>query len=206
MPGSPLLEIEGVGKSYGARRVLRDLSLAVGAGEVVAVVGVNGSGKSTLLKIVAGLLRPSRGRVLVRGETDTSRRRALVGYAAPDLSMYSELTGSENLTFFDAVRGVRAPREEYDRRLASVGLEGRGGDVVSTYSSGMRQRLRLAFATGHGPALLLLDEPSLALDEQGVSLVARIVAEQRERGGSVLLATNDPREAALGDRTIALGR
>lgn len=204
--GVALLDAKGVGKSYGPRRVLQGLSLALQGGEVVAVTGANGSGKSTFLKIVAGLLRPTRGTVTVQGETDAARRRALVGYAGPDLALYTELTGRENLMFFDRVRtGWVADHAAYERRLEAVGLCGRGDDLVSAYSSGMRQRLRLAFATGHDAPLLLLDEPSLALDVQGVALVERIVAAQRARGGAVLLATNDPREAALGDHAVALG-
>lgn len=205
-----VLSLDAVGKAYGTRRrVLADVTLTVRAGEVVAVTGPNGSGKSTLLKIVAGLLRPSRGQVTLTidaGEPtpDPAVRRGAVGYAAPDLALYPELTGRENLAFFRAVRGRRLTNEEADRRLADVGLAGRGDEPIGVYSSGMRQRLRLAFALLADPAILLLDEPSLALDAGGVAIVERIVAEQRTRG-LTLLATNDAREAALGDRTIVLG-
>lgn len=206
------LTLTGVRKSYGARRVLHDLSLSAEGGEVVAVTGPNGSGKSTLLKIVAGLLRPTRGEVSVSiggasGQVarEGSERLRLVGYAAPDLMLYPELTGRENLRFFDEVRGGLVRAEGYNILLDRVGLKGRGDDPVSAYSSGMRQRLRLAFATMNNPPLLLLDEPSLALDERGVSLVGELVAEQSARNGLTLLATNDAREAALGDRAVAIG-
>jgi len=209
-PGEVALRLEGVRKSYGARRVLAGISLEARGGEVVAVVGPNGSGKSTLVRIVAGLLRPSRGEVALTvaggAASDAAARRARVGYASPDLALYPELTGRENLEFFATVAGKRLSTEEAERRLAAVGLAGRGNDPVSEYSSGMRQRLRLAFARGGGEApLLLLDEPSLALDERGVALVGALVDEQRARGGLTLLATNDPRETALGDRSIVLG-
>jgi len=202
-----LLQVDGVARSFGTRRVLRDLSLSVSGGEVVVVTGANGSGKSTLLKIIAGLLRPAQGTIRIAGDAEPALRRLRVGYAAPDLALYGELTGCENLMFFDKVRTGNGPaaRSEYERRLAEVGLNGRGDDLVATYSSGMRQRLRLAFAIGHGAPVLLLDEPSLALDLDGVEIVAQIIAAQRARQGATLLATNDPREVALGDRTIALG-
>jgi heme exporter protein A len=201
-----LLRLEGVGKRYGLRRVLQNITLNARCGEVVVVTGENGSGKSTLLKIIAGLLRPSRGEVIISGAKEAAARRFLVGYAAPDLHLYSELTAHENLAFYYQVRtGTAESRERRERRLETVGLGGRGDDLLTTYSSGMRQRMRLAFATGHEVPLLLLDEPSLALDVKGVALVGEIIARQRQQGGATLLATNDPREATLGDRVIALG-
>jgi heme exporter protein A len=205
------LRLDGVRKSFGPRRVLAGVTLDAGPGDVVAVVGPNGSGKSTLLKIVAGLLRPSKGDVALtvggRPVGEASQRRRAVGYAAPDLALYPELTGRENLKFFAAIRGEPLSQEEGERRLAAVGLGGRGDDPVSAYSSGMRQRLRLAFAWRGGDVpLLLLDEPSLALDEKGVALIGAMVERQRARGGVTLLATNDAREAALaGGNVVAVG-
>ena len=203
------LTLENVGKAFGARRVLGSVSLTMEPGDVVAVTGRNGSGKSTLLKIVAGLLRPTQGAVRLSGAgkiLDTAQRRRAVGYAAPDLALYDELTGRENLSFFARVRGGgRLNGAETERRLTEVGLGGRGDDLVRAYSSGMRQRLRLAFALLAEPRLLLLDEPSLALDESGVALVENIVGRQKADGGLTLLATNDKNEAALGERVVVLG-
>jgi heme exporter protein A len=202
------LRVENLVKLFGTRRVLRGISFEASGGEVVVVTGSNGSGKSTLLRIVAGLLRPSRGQVaLALGgeELAPEARRRAVGYAAPDLALYPELTGAENLSFFSRVRGLPLGTDALQGRLDAVGLGGRGGDLVGAYSSGMRQRLRLAFALLATPAVLLLDEPSLALDAAGVALVGEIVRARRARGGLTLLATNDPREAGLGDRALALG-
>lgn len=183
--------------------MLRDVSLFIAAGECVAVVGENGSGKSTLLKIVAGLLRPSKGVVQIGDATESADRRARVAYSAPDLSFYPELSARENLEFFARVAGWDA--NPIPERLASVGLGKRMDDHVAVFSSGMRQRLRLAFAALHTRAdVLLLDEPSLALDEAGVALVVDLIHETKARGAAVLLATNDPREKTLGDRTVAL--
>jgi len=202
------LKLENVGKSFGARRVLGSVSLTMELGDVVAVTGRNGSGKSTLLKIVAGLLRPTQGAVRLSDAgkiLDTAERRRTIGYAAPDLSLYDELTGRENLSFFARVRGSRLSEAEAESRLVQVGLNGRGDDLVKAYSSGMRQRLRLAFALLAKPVLLLLDEPSLALDESGSALVSGIVTRQKAAGGLTLLATNDKNEAALGERVVVLG-
>ncbi len=206
--GDGRVSLSGIGKAYGSRRVLGGVSLDIAGGQCVAVVGANGSGKSTLLKIVAGLLRPSRGTVTFsRGGdvSDAQARRQLVGYCAPDLAMYPELTGAENLRFFADVRGETLSAREAQSRLDAVGLHGRGNDRVSAYSSGMRQRLRLAFAVRGGDVpVLLLDEPSLALDAGGVALVEAIITAQKSRGGVTVLATNDEREAAWADSRFAV--
>lgn len=203
------LRLDGVRKSFGARRVLSGFTLEASGGEVVAIVGPNGSGKSTLLKIVAGLMRPSKGEVkLTLAGADASeaeKRRAAVGYAGPDLALYPELSGRENLQFFGEMSGVALSYEEIEARLAKVGLAGRGDDPVSAYSSGMRQRLRLAFAwRGGNVPLLLLDEPSLALDGSGVAVAREMTEMQRRAGGLTLLATNDLREVTWGDRSVVL--
>ncbi len=207
-PQTGFLTLENVGKAFGARRVLGAVSLTMTPGDVVCVTGRNGSGKSTLVKIVAGLLRPTQGAVRLSDAgkiLDMAERRRAVGYAAPDLALYDELTGRENLSFFARVRGARLNEMEIERRLSEVGLSGRGDDWVRAYSSGMRQRLRLAFALLAEPILLLLDEPSLALDESGTALIENIVTRQKAAGGLTLLATNDKNEAALGECVVVLG-
>jgi heme exporter protein A len=200
------IAVENIGKSFGARRVLRGISLEAVSGEVVAVTGANGSGKSTFLKIVAGLIRPSSGTITLtvddREIAEPDARRRVVSYAGPDLAFYPELTAQENLSFFAEVRTLPITLAGIKNSLVAVGLGGRGDDPVGVYSSGMRQRLRLAFATMLDTPLLLLDEPSLALDKEGVRLVAQTIERQRAKGGVTLLATNDPEEAELGDRAI----
>src|SRR5438128_314155 len=110
----------------------------------------------------------------------------------------------ENLSFFERVRG-REPRGEHLAELLQrVGLAGRGRDAVGTFSSGMRQRLKYAFAIAHGPKVLLLDEPTANLDVSGVSMVEEVLAEQRGRG-VLVLATNEPEELRHGDHCLALG-
>lgn len=202
------LHLAHISKRYGARRAVRDVSLDACGGEVLVIEGPNGSGKSTLLRMVAGLLRPSAGTVTLHVggvSLDPSERRRSVGYAAPDLSLYVELTGRENLNFFAAVRSMPLSLEQSSRMLGAVGLDGRGDECVSAYSSGMRQRLRLAFALLHAPRVLLLDEPSAMLDEAGAEMVRTLVAGHAAAGGLTLLATNDPREKTFGERCLVLG-
>jgi heme exporter protein A len=187
--------------------VFDGITASVGHGEVLVVTGPNGSGKSTLLMVIAGLLRPTRGRVVAALDGKPlalADRREWLGMVAPDLTLYPELTALENLRFFEQVRG-RVPREkELAALLERVGLAGRGQDQVGTFSSGMRQRLKYAFALAHAPRVLLLDEPTANLDVAGVSMVEGVIAEQRRRG-VLVLATNEPEEVRHGDRCLALG-
>lgn len=200
------LELQGLGKRYGRLRVFQDISAVAESGQVLVVVGRNGAGKSTLLRIVAGLTRPSSGQVVFtvagRPLSDDERRRH-IGLVAVDVALYGELTAHENLSFFARVRGLRLTPAERARMLAEVGLAGRGDDLVQTYSSGMRQRLKYACAILHRPPLLLLDEPGASLDEAGWAMVEALIARQREHG-LLVLATNDPREVAYGDVLIRL--
>jgi len=190
------LRAEKIGKRFGARIVLRDVSFEVLPGEVLGVVGRNGAGKSTLLRIVAGLTAPSRGRASWEGGT-TRGRCALF---APDAPLYRELTCMENLAFFAG--DVAA--EELLAHLGSFDLASRAEDMASDLSSGLRARLGLcvaAYFAGNGHPVLLLDEPTANLDDAGRALVERLVGEHRTRGVT-LLATNDARDLTMCDRVL----
>jgi heme exporter protein A len=200
------LELSDVAAGYGARRVLVDITLTLRGGETLVVAGANGSGKSTLLRLICGLQRPSAGRIdyIFGGQRyRPEQARDLVGWVAPDLQLYRELTALENLEFFARLRGLRRARADLEALLEEIGLGGRGDDLLATYSSGMAQRLRYAYALLHRPPVLLLDEPTVTLDERGAALVERVIAAQRERGITVI-ATNDPRELHFGDYVLRL--
>jgi heme exporter protein A len=205
----PVIRLIGVGHRYGSRTVFREVSLEVETGQSGVILGSNGAGKSTLLRVVAGLLRPSSGavEVTVGGQAlDARARRRHIGYVAPDLMLYRELTGVENLEFFARLRGITLTHDDLKATLTQVGLLGRGSDLVGDYSSGMRQRLKYAFALLGQPPILLLDEPTANLDTGGMEMVERIIAAQRVRpgGGLTLIATNEPREETWGERRVRL--
>jgi ABC-type multidrug transport system ATPase subunit len=205
------LVAEKLSRSFGPRRVFGPLSFATAPGKVLGVAGANGSGKTTLVKTLVGLVRPSSGSVwLEDGErpgVKISVRDAAssIGWCAPDLSLYGELTPAENLEFFARVSGSPIRREEAERRIAGVGLDPRRLRTIRTrfLSTGQRQRVKLAYSVLGSPAVLFLDEPGSNLDEAGHRAVEAIVAEQRGRG-SVVLATNDPIELALADERVTL--
>jgi heme exporter protein A len=201
------LSLERVGKRFGPRVVFSDVSSSVTSGQILTITGPNGSGKSTLLRIAAGLMAPSAGKVAISSSgqnLEPFERQSNIGYVAPDLILYRELTGVENLRFFARLRGIDLPRADLGALLEKVGLKGRGKDLVGAYSSGMRQRLKYAFALMHAPPILMLDEPTANLDEFGAAIVRQIVDEQRQLG-LVVIATNEASEAAWGDTVVQLG-
>ncbi len=197
-----LVRWDSLSKTFGPRTLFRELTGAVAPATVVAVVGPNGSGKSTFLRILAGLMRPSSGRVTWNGALG---ERPKIGFAAPYLQLYSELSAHENLHFFSRLGGEPLGAEAIRERLEEIGLVAADHHKqVSSFSSGMLQRLRIAFALLGAPPVLFLDEPGSNLDEAGRKVVRRVVREQAGRG-SAILATNDPEEAALADIQISLG-
>jgi ABC-type multidrug transport system ATPase subunit len=202
------LVAENLTRSFGGRLIVGPLSFAVEPGRVLAVAGQNGSGKTTLVKVLAGLLRPSSGHVfLSRDGVRTPPRDAswALGWVAPDLSLYAELTAAENLCFFARLHGRSAGPGWAEERISAVGLDPSriSAHPLRALSTGQRQRVKLAFATLHEPAVLFLDEPSSNLDDAGRGVVAKVVAGQRARGLCVV-ASNDPGDLALADERITL--
>lgn len=190
---------------FGRRRLFEGLSVEVEPGAPLAVVGPNGSGKSTLLLVLAGVLAPTAGavRLVVDGrEVPADERPLRVGLVAPALQLYEPLTARENLAFLAQARRLPDAAAGVEAALDRVGLFARADEPLATFSTGMRQRMRLAAAVLHRPAVLLLDEPGATLDAEGRALVAALVAEP---GPVVVVATNDPDEAALCPRRLTLG-
>ena len=206
-PPEPVsLRAIGLMHRYGARVALQPLDFEVASPGVVAVTGPNGSGKSTLLRILSGLLRPTKGDLAFHvsgAQIKPLERRHHIGLATPELSFYEEFTARENLAFIAETRALSQPARAVQDALDDVHLETRADDRVSDFSSGMKQRLRLASAILHRPSLLLLDEPGGHLDAEGRAVVERIVHQESTRA-LVLLATNDPEEMRLASKRIEL--
>ena len=180
-----MIEARKLGRRYGAKRVLRDVDLAVPAGGFAVVTGPNGSGKTTLLRICAGLAVPTEGELQVDVE------RARIGYLAHEPLVYRELTALENLELYGRLYRIPERRERIGMLLERFGLWDARRDRVSSYSRGMTQRLALCRVLLHDPALLVLDEPYTALDRQGAELLDAQLAELRgER--TFLISTHDP--------------
>lgn len=205
------LVAERLARSFGPRRIFGPLSFAASQGSVLGIIGPNGSGKTTLVKTLNGLIRPSAGRVVLEpalggGPVLVPRDRPdLLGWCAPDLALYGELTPAENLEFFARASGKPRTSGEIARRLDEVGLSRVRalGTRTRFLSTGQRQRLKLAFSTLGDPRILFLDEPGSNLDDAGRTVVAEVVARQKERG-LVVLASNDPRELELATERVSL--
>ena len=205
---STILEARDLSKSFAGPPLFTALSFRLENG-LLAVTGRNGSGKTTLIKILASLLRPGAGTVRIERageELSGDERRLAVGSAGPDLAFYDDLSAVENLAFFRKAAGWRADTAELERRLPDTGLElSAARRRVGGYSTGMRQRLRIAFALLFDPPVLLLDEPALGLDAEGRAAVEGVIARRR-REAVVVVASNDPRDLAQPDQVIELGR
>ncbi len=186
--------VTDLGRHFGRRKALAQISFDCQAGEIVGLLGPNGAGKSTLLAILATLLAPSTGQISYGAHTARSTGGALrgrLGLLGHDLYLYPELTARENLVFFARLYGLDDVSRRVEAGLVNAGLSDRAHDLVGGFSRGMRQRLALERALVHDPRLLLLDEPFTGLDQaSAAALVARLRALSRE-GRLVVVATHD---------------
>jgi ABC-2 type transport system ATP-binding protein len=207
-----LLSLRGLGKDYGARTAVAELDLDVPAGTIFGLLGPNGAGKTTAISMIAGVVTPSRGAATVgghpvaRGRAGFAARRA-VGLVPQDLALYEELSADQNLAFFGSLygldRGTLAARAEW--ALGVVGLRERRGDVVSTFSGGMKRRLNLAAGLLHRPRLLILDEPTVGVDPQSRRHIFDTIRALRDDGLTVLYTSHYMEEVAeLCDRIAIL--
>jgi len=199
-----LLSAEKLSKAFNRRIIFENVTIGVREGETLLITGRNGSGKSTLLKILAGILTPTSGAVLLDHPDRPGTSAAdLIGFVSPYLNLYEEFSARENLSFAMSVRSFRPSRDAVDRMLDRVGLSRFMDTPARFYSSGMKQRLKYAFALIHQPALLMLDEPTSNLDKEGKDFVREIMEEQR-RTGCLVVATNE-QDVPTFDHSLTLG-
>jgi ABC-2 type transport system ATP-binding protein len=213
------LQIEGLHKRFGSRHVLNGFNLQVARGEVVGLLGPNGCGKSTVLNIVCQLLQADAGEVRLAGEPLArlgAKARARVGLCAQDCALYPDLLPEENLHFFGRLHGLPAAqrRERVADLMERFGLGPHAATRVGRLSGGWQQRLHLAVSLVHRPELLVLDEPTAAVDVAARLDLWRLIEGLRDSGTTILLTTHQLAEAerlctrvALmqGGRVAALG-
>lgn len=212
MLAPPALVLDSIRVRYGHHLAVDGVSLTVRRGEIVGLLGPNGSGKSTTLSCAAGVLDPVEGTVSVAGvrrDRDPAGFARRVGLVPQEPALYDDLSASANLAFFGRLYGLRG--RDLAQRVAfglnAARLSDRHADRVSTFSGGMKQRLNLAVALLHDPPLLLLDEPTAALDPQSRDALFATLFDLREAGHAVLLTTHHLDEAEHGcDRVAVLER
>jgi ABC-2 type transport system ATP-binding protein len=187
MLAPPVLEARELVKRYGEREALRGVSLLARRGELVAVIGPNGAGKTTLLSILAGIVRPDGGTL--------SKAPAEVGWVPQQAALYSKLTVEENLSLFARLERASDPRAAVERMLDLTDLRERAGDQVGTLSGGNRQRVNIAIGLLSEPEVLLLDEPSAALDPRQRARLWEFILRLAGEGTTVIYATHNIQEA-----------
>ena len=193
----PLLEATGLVKRYGTREALRGVSVAASEGERVAVIGPNGAGKTTLLSILAGIQRPDEGTVSVPPGRP--------GWVPQQVALYGKLTVAENLRLFARLEQCADVEAAVEGMLVQTGLADRAGDQVNLLSGGNRQRVNIAIGLLAEPAVLLLDEPSSALDPRQRERLWEFLLGLEAQGTAVVYSTHDVQEAERhADRVIVL--
>ncbi|MGA9408170.1 MAG: ABC transporter ATP-binding protein [Bacteroidota bacterium] len=202
-----LLSVESLSKAFNRRIIFDHITFSLEEHQSIAITGKNGSGKSTLAKIVCGVLSPSGGKIFcsIDGTTIlTEKMYQHVGFVSPYITMYEEFSGIENLAVFSRIRGLRGDViEGSENLLKTFGLYERRNDEVRTYSSGMKQRLKYAAALLHRPEILVLDEPTANLDEEGIEVVRGTMRDQIENG-ILIVATNDKEDLRFTADSIEL--
>ena len=201
------LIVRGAGHKYGYKRIFAGVGATLQPGTVLAITGMNGSGKSTLLKIMAGILRPTDGDVglIIPGKVIPEDEYYLhVGVVAPYVNMYRDLTLRENLMFITRARAMRTGYTRIRKVVSMVGLTDQIDDPVKTYSTGMQQRAHFAAALLHEPTVLLFDEPTLGLDEEGRNIFESIIAGAQKAGNLVVIASNTQNDIALANRSLCI--
>jgi ABC-2 type transport system ATP-binding protein len=187
--GQAILEVDAVRRRYGTRVALREVSFAVRPGELVALIGPNGAGKTTLLSVLAGVLRADGGSVRC------PHGAAAIGWVPQEPAVYTKLTVAENLALWARLERVGDPRETVRRMLAQTDLADRAGEQVGRLSGGNRQRVNIAVGLLSEPRVLLLDEPSAALDPIQRGRLWQFIEELAARGTSIIFSTHNVPEA-----------
>lgn len=192
---SPVVEAEGLVRSFGGRRAVDSVSLALRGGECLALFGPNGAGKTTLLRLLAGLLAPSAGTCLVGGvslRADGGRSaRSRVGLISHASMLYAPLTARENVEFAARMYGLRRPADAALRALETMRVADRADSPVRALSRGLQQRVSIARAIVHEPLLLLCDEPYTGLDEVGSAALTEALGGRRAHGAALMLVTHN---------------
>jgi len=210
--GSPsevyTIEVKRLTKSFGTHLALRGIDVAVKQGESVVIFGPNGAGKTTLIKLLATIMNPSSGEIFINGfnlKKNAEQARRSIGVITHQTFLYSNLTAYENLQFYSKMYDVPDTKERIYQVATMVEMVSRLHDRTGTFSRGMQQRLSIARALLHNPAILLLDEPETGLDQQAISILrAALQMEENEKRTIILTTHSLERGLELCNRLLIL--
>jgi heme ABC exporter ATP-binding subunit CcmA len=202
------IETQGLTKSFNNKLALRGIDLEIKQGESVVIFGPNGAGKTTLIKVLATIMNPSSGRILVDGlnlKNNAEEIQRRIGVVTHQTFLYSNLTAYENLEFYSRMYDVPGRKERIHEVVAMVGMTSRLYDRVGTLSRGMQQRLSIARSLLHKPAIMLLDEPETGLDQQAIPMLWKALEIEGEERRTIVLTTHSlERGLEVGDRLLIL--
>lgn len=193
------VEANELNKTFGRRLIFNGINFRYDESGVFGISGPNGSGKSTLVKIIAGLISPTKGKIIHKNSDNEIIPEKLhnhIGFVSPYLVLYEEFTAWENLNIFSKIRDTNLDKDYAKDLLSRFLLYNRRDDLVKTYSSGMKQRMKFIFALIHNPELLIFDEPTSNLDDEGKNSVYKII-EDKSKESIIIIASNDKADLDL---------
>jgi len=202
------VEASELNKTFGRRLIFNAINFKYDESGVFGISGPNGSGKSTLVKIIAGLISPTKGKIIHKNSEDEIIPEKLhnhIGFVSPYLVLYEEFTAWENLNIFSKIREINLDKDYAKDLLNRFLLYNRKDDLVKTYSSGMKQRMKFIFALIHHPELLIFDEPTSNLDDEGKNSVYGII-EDKSKESIIIIASNDKGDLDLCPEILDLKR
>jgi heme exporter protein A len=200
------VEANELNKTFGRRLIFNAINFKYDESGVFGISGPNGSGKSTLVKIIAGLISPTKGKIIHKNSDDEIIPEKLhnhIGFVSPYLVLYEEFTAWENLNIFSKIREINLDKDYAKDLLNRFLLYNRKDDLVKTYSSGMKQRMKFIFALIHNPELLIFDEPTSNLDDEGKNSVYKII-EDKSKESIIIIASNDKADLDLCSQILDL--
>jgi ABC-2 type transport system ATP-binding protein len=197
---NPVIEVEKLVKKYGERVAVNEVSFSVQEGEIFGLLGPNGAGKTTTISILATLLPPDGGKVIIGGydlAREANKIKPLIGFVPQELALYPTLSAWDNLAFFGRIYGLRGNvlKERIATALDMVGLRERAGDAVRTFSGGMKRRLNIAASLLHRPRILFLDEPTMGVDPQSRNFIFEHIEQLKAEGMTIIYTTHYMEEA-----------
>ncbi|WP_083233384.1 ABC transporter ATP-binding protein [Planctopirus hydrillae] len=206
---TPFLEARGLKKTFGSHQAVKNVSFSIMHGEAFGLLGPNGAGKSTTIRMLAGLMAPDAGEVLLEGEPawkHPEKWKRQLGLAPQQLALYPELSAIENIRFFGGLYGLKgaALSQRTDELLELVGLEDAAHRIAANYSGGMQRRLNLAITLVHKPRLVILDEPTVGVDPQSRAHLLESVRQLARDGTSIIYVSHYMEEVEALCRRVAI--